>query len=214
MAIARVATPQAAIDRTLPLGAGAGMVDNLVYAVERLGRVPGYVSSKTACRSRSQSPWLTAAIAEVPPHRSQGDPGVAGPRRRGLDLLTGRLAGTPRVLSSFVPQWAGVADAWQAARMVQHLNARNRPRGELGSPRRPVIPTPATPRGEPRGGSCAPPSASGASAPPSSTAQPLAGLGVDRGVDDDAGLWHVGHGQAGGAQPQQPRPRVQEVLGA
>jgi Trehalase len=41
---------------------------------------------------------------------------------RDLDLRTGRpLAGTPRALSSFVPLWAGVADASQAARMVQHL---------------------------------------------------------------------------------------------
>jgi hypothetical protein len=52
----------------------AGMVDNLVYAVERLGHVPGYVSAKTACRSRSQSPYLTAAILEILPYRSQGDP--------------------------------------------------------------------------------------------------------------------------------------------
>jgi neutral trehalase len=30
---------------------------------------PGYISSKTLCRSRSQSPYLTAAISEVLPYR-------------------------------------------------------------------------------------------------------------------------------------------------
>lgn len=44
-----------------------GIVDNMVYAVEQLGHVPGYVSSKTACRSRSQPPFLTSAIREVAP---------------------------------------------------------------------------------------------------------------------------------------------------
>ncbi len=34
----------------------AGMVDNLVYAVERLGHVPGYVSAKTAHRSHHRAP--------------------------------------------------------------------------------------------------------------------------------------------------------------
>jgi alpha,alpha-trehalase len=47
----------------------AGIVDNLLYAVEQLGHVPGYISSKTLCRSRSQSPYLTAAITEVLPYR-------------------------------------------------------------------------------------------------------------------------------------------------
>ena len=47
----------------------AGILDNLVHAVERLGHVPGYISSKTACRSRSQSPYLTAAISEVLAYR-------------------------------------------------------------------------------------------------------------------------------------------------
>jgi alpha,alpha-trehalase len=47
----------------------SGIVDNMVYAVERIGHVPGYISSKTACRSRSQSPYLTAAISEVMPYR-------------------------------------------------------------------------------------------------------------------------------------------------
>jgi Trehalase len=47
----------------------AGVVDNLVHAVERIGHVPGYISSKTVCRSRSQSPYLTAAILEVLPYR-------------------------------------------------------------------------------------------------------------------------------------------------
>jgi alpha,alpha-trehalase len=45
----------------------AGIVDNMIYAVERLGHVPCYVSSKTACRSRSQPPFLTSAIREVAP---------------------------------------------------------------------------------------------------------------------------------------------------
>jgi alpha,alpha-trehalase len=216
----------------------AGMVDNLVYTVEQLGHVPGYISSKTLCRSRSQSPYLTAAISEIlpyrddpawlarataaaereyrqywtaephltqtglsryidagqdgcvtvpdtPHHRAMAESGwdntgrfgtdttavvpvdlnaqlfryeqdlarfckllgrpeqaaawrARAARRRALidrylwaeqdgcyrdlDLPTGRpLAGTPRALSSFVPLWAGVADAAQAARMVAHL---------------------------------------------------------------------------------------------
>lgn len=41
----------------------------MVYAIERIGHVPGYISSKTVCRSRSQSPYLTAAISEVLPYR-------------------------------------------------------------------------------------------------------------------------------------------------
>jgi alpha,alpha-trehalase len=45
----------------------AGIVDNMVYAVERLGHVPCYISSKTSCRSRSQPPFLTSAIREVAP---------------------------------------------------------------------------------------------------------------------------------------------------
>jgi hypothetical protein len=73
----------------------AGMVDNLVHTVEQLGHVPGYISAKTLCRSRSQSPYLTAAIWEVLPYR---DDRVAGPRRRDV----------PRALSSFVPLWAGL----------------------------------------------------------------------------------------------------------
>jgi alpha,alpha-trehalase len=44
-----------------------GVVDNMLYAIERLGHVPGYISSRTACRSRSQPPFLTAAIREVAP---------------------------------------------------------------------------------------------------------------------------------------------------
>jgi alpha,alpha-trehalase len=218
----------------------AGMVDNLIHTVEQLGRVPGYISAKTLCRSRSQSPYLTAAISEVLPYRHHGDPAwlaraVAAAEReyrqywtvephltelglsryvdpgqdgcvtvpdtphhramaesgwdntgrfgndttavvpvdlnaqlfgyeqdlarfcellgrpaqaaawrtraarrralidrylwaaedgcyRDLDLRTGRpLAGTPRALSSFVPLWAGAADAAQAARMVAQL---------------------------------------------------------------------------------------------
>jgi alpha,alpha-trehalase len=47
----------------------AGMVDNLVHAVERIGHVPGYISSRTVCRSRSQTPYLTAAISAVLPYR-------------------------------------------------------------------------------------------------------------------------------------------------
>ena len=39
----------------------------MVCAVERLGHVPGYISSKTTCRSRSQPPFLTSAIREVVP---------------------------------------------------------------------------------------------------------------------------------------------------
>lgn len=216
----------------------AGMVDNLIHTIEQLGHVPGYISAKTACRSRSQSPYLTAAISEVlgyrddpawlaraaaaaeqeyrqywtaEPHQTQIglslyiDPGTDGcvtvpdtphhramaesgwdntgrfgtgttavvpvdlnaqlfgyeqdlarfcqllgrpeqaaawraraaQRRalidrylwdeqdgcyRDLDLRTGQpLRDVPRALSSFVPLWAGAADASQAARMVQHL---------------------------------------------------------------------------------------------
>jgi alpha,alpha-trehalase len=43
----------------------AGIVDNMIYAVEQIGHVPCYISSKTACRSRSQPPFLTSAIREV-----------------------------------------------------------------------------------------------------------------------------------------------------
>lgn len=46
----------------------AGIVDDMLYAVERLGHVPAYLSSKTVCRSRSQSPYLTAAVREVAPY--------------------------------------------------------------------------------------------------------------------------------------------------
>jgi alpha,alpha-trehalase len=45
----------------------AGIVDNMIYAVEQIGHVPCYISSKTACRSRSQPPYLTSAIREVAP---------------------------------------------------------------------------------------------------------------------------------------------------
>jgi neutral trehalase len=45
------------------------MVDNLAHTVEQLGHVPGYISAKTLCRSRSQSPYLTVAIWEVLPDR-------------------------------------------------------------------------------------------------------------------------------------------------
>lgn len=44
-----------------------GIVDNMLYAIERLGLVPGYISARTACRSRSQPPFLTSAIREVAP---------------------------------------------------------------------------------------------------------------------------------------------------
>jgi alpha,alpha-trehalase len=44
-----------------------GIVENMLYAVERLGHVPGYISSKTTCLSRSQPPFLTSAIREVVP---------------------------------------------------------------------------------------------------------------------------------------------------
>jgi alpha,alpha-trehalase len=44
-----------------------GIVDNMIYAVERIGHVPCYITSKTACRSRSQPPFLTSAIREVAP---------------------------------------------------------------------------------------------------------------------------------------------------
>jgi alpha,alpha-trehalase len=215
-----------------------GIVDNMVYAVERLGHVPCYISSKTACRSRSQPPYLTSAIREVAPfaggrqwlaraaaaaereylgywmarphltdlglsrYIDTGDDGCvtvpdtphyramaesgwdntarfgddttmvvpvdlnaqlfryeqdladlsamlgrgqdaaawrarAASRRelvnrylwvaseglyRDLDLRTGRpLQSAPRALSAFVPLWAGLADARQAARMVAHL---------------------------------------------------------------------------------------------
>lgn len=216
----------------------AGIVDNMIYAVERLGHVPCYISSKTVCRSRSQPPFLTSAIREVAPFIGDRawlaravaaaereylgywmtephltrlglsryiDPGGDGcvtvpdtphframaesgwdntarfgsdttmvvpadlnaqlfryeqdlaelsallgragaaaawrgraaARRelinrylwvadegfyRDLDLRTGRpLRPAPRALSSFVPLWAGVADARQAASMVTHL---------------------------------------------------------------------------------------------
>ncbi len=44
-----------------------GIVDNMIYAVEQIGHVPCYISSKTVCRSRSQPPFLTSAIREVAP---------------------------------------------------------------------------------------------------------------------------------------------------
>ncbi len=50
----------------------AGIVGNMIYAVEQLGHVPCYVSSKTACRSRSQPPFLTSAIREVAPFAADG----------------------------------------------------------------------------------------------------------------------------------------------
>jgi neutral trehalase len=49
-----------------------GIVDNMIYAIEQLGHVPGYVSSKTVCRSRSQPPFLTSAIREVAPFVADG----------------------------------------------------------------------------------------------------------------------------------------------
>ncbi len=51
----------------------AGIVNNMIYAVEQAGHVPCYVSSKTACRSRSQPPFLTSAIREVAPFVSDRD---------------------------------------------------------------------------------------------------------------------------------------------
>lgn len=51
----------------------AGIVDNMIYAVEKLGHVPCYISSKTACRSRSQPPFLTSAIREVAPYVADRD---------------------------------------------------------------------------------------------------------------------------------------------
>jgi alpha,alpha-trehalase len=50
-----------------------GIVDNMLHAIEQLGHVPGYISAKTACRSRSQSPFLTSAIREIAPFVA--DPG-------------------------------------------------------------------------------------------------------------------------------------------
>jgi alpha,alpha-trehalase len=44
-----------------------GIVDNMIFAVEQIGHVPCYLSSRTACRSRSQPPFLTSAIREVAP---------------------------------------------------------------------------------------------------------------------------------------------------
>ncbi len=133
----------------------AGIVDNMIYAVERLGHVPCYVSSKTACRSRSQPPFLTSAIREVAPFAGDrewlgravaaaereyfgywmAEPHLTGRELvnrylwdagegfyRDLDLRTGQpLRAVPRALSAFVPLWAGLADARQAASMAAHL---------------------------------------------------------------------------------------------
>ena len=44
-----------------------GIVDNMIYAVEQIGHVPCYISSKTVCRSRSQPPFLTSAVREAAP---------------------------------------------------------------------------------------------------------------------------------------------------
>lgn len=44
------------------------IVDNLIYEVEQLGLVPNYNGTDTVCRSRSQPPFLTAAICEVYPY--------------------------------------------------------------------------------------------------------------------------------------------------
>lgn len=43
-------------------------VDNLILAVEQVGHVPNYNEPASVCRSRSQPPFLTAAITEVYPH--------------------------------------------------------------------------------------------------------------------------------------------------
>jgi alpha,alpha-trehalase len=48
------------------------IVDNLIYEVEEFGHVPNYNSPRNVCQSRSQSPFLTAAISEVYPFI--GDP--------------------------------------------------------------------------------------------------------------------------------------------
>jgi alpha,alpha-trehalase len=215
-----------------------GIVDNMIYTVEQIGHVRCYISSKTACRSRSQPPFLTSAIREVAPfvdnrdwlaravtaaereyldywtaephvtelglnryidpgkdgcatvpdtphHRALAESGWdntarfgddttmvapvdlnaqlyryeqdlanlcaalgrdddaaawrerAGARRdlinqhlwvaaegiyRDVDLRTGKpLQSAPRALSAFVPLWASLADAQQAARLVEHL---------------------------------------------------------------------------------------------
>jgi neutral trehalase len=43
------------------------IVENLIAEIEEFGFVPNYNNPKTVCRSRSQPPFLTAAIAEVYP---------------------------------------------------------------------------------------------------------------------------------------------------
>lgn len=43
------------------------IVENLIVEIEEFGFVPNYNDPKTVCRSRSQPPFLTAAITEVYP---------------------------------------------------------------------------------------------------------------------------------------------------
>lgn len=43
------------------------IVENLIHEIEELGHIPNYNGPDSICRSRSQSPYLTAAICEVYP---------------------------------------------------------------------------------------------------------------------------------------------------
>jgi alpha,alpha-trehalase len=83
----------------------AGIVDSMLHAIERLGHVPGYISSKTVCRSRSQPPFLTSAIREVAPFIA--DPGwlaraADAAEREYLEYWTARPHQTEYGLSRFI----------------------------------------------------------------------------------------------------------------
>lgn len=47
---------------------GKDIVDNFIVLIEEYGRVPNYVAPDAVCSSRSQPPYLTAAIQEVFPY--------------------------------------------------------------------------------------------------------------------------------------------------
>ncbi len=86
-------------------GLATGIVDNMIYAVERLGHVPGYLSSKTACVSRSQPPFLTSAIREVAPFVNDRDwlaRAVAAAEREYLGYWTAQPHLTHLGLSRYV----------------------------------------------------------------------------------------------------------------
>jgi alpha,alpha-trehalase len=82
-----------------------GIVENMIFAVEQIGHVPCYLSSKAACRSRSQPPFMTSAIREVAPFvddRAWLSRAVAAAEREYLDYWTAEPHLTETGLSRFV----------------------------------------------------------------------------------------------------------------